>query len=202
MDHRFHRHPACSSSGRSARAAVVSRSCRPGWRVVSKRKLSEDLGITVRIDRLEIRPFAMNRLHGVFVADLRGDTLLAVDELRIRGFRVNIERTAHPRAPAGVVRHALRTSLPMKGDTQSNLTNLLDKLASDDTTSSGADWKVAVQRIGYPTAALQFQQREQRAAALRRRLQACGREHGGHHRSRTSERGRRFGPDRSGAHQL
>ena len=108
--------------------------------IVSKR-VSEDLGITVRIDRLEIRPFAMNRLHGVFVADLRGDTLLAVDELRIRGLRVNIDeqRIRVRRLELYDTRFALAT---MKGDTQSNLTNLLDKLASGDTTSSGADWKV------------------------------------------------------------
>ena len=113
--------------------------------IVSKR-VSEDLGITVRIDRLEIRPFAMNRLHGVFVADLRGDTLLAVDELRIRGLRVNIDeqRIRVRRLELYDTRFALAT---MKGDTQSNLTNLLDKLASGDTTSSGADWKVQCKEL-------------------------------------------------------
>ena len=108
--------------------------------IVSK-KLSDDLGITVRIERVEIRPFAMNRFHGVFIADLNGDTLIAVDELRIRGLRIDTkeQRIRVRRLELYDTRFALATR---KGDTQSNLTNLLDKLASEDTTSGGADWKV------------------------------------------------------------
>lgn len=113
--------------------------------IVSK-KLSEDLGITVRIERVEIRPFAMNRLHGVFVADLLGDTLLAVDELRIRGLRINTDeqRINVRRLELYDTRFALATQ---KGDMQSNLTNLLDKLASEDTTSGGADWKIQCKEL-------------------------------------------------------
>jgi hypothetical protein len=104
-------------------------------------KLSKDLGITVRIERVEIRPFAMNRLHGVFIADLRGDTLIAVDELRIRGVKLNAEehRIRVRRLELYDTRFALARA---KGDAHSNLTNLLEKLASKDTTKGGAAWKV------------------------------------------------------------
>lgn len=105
-------------------------------------KLSKDLGITVRIERVEIRPFAMNRLHGVFVADLRGDTLLAVDELRIRGLKLDTkaERITVRRLELHDTRFALAR---VEGDAHSNLTNILDKMASDDTTKGTADWKIA-----------------------------------------------------------
>ena len=104
-------------------------------------KLSRDLGITVRIERVEIRPFAMNRLHGVFIADLNGDTLLAVDELRIRGLRIDTEeqRIQVRRLELHDTRFALGKA---QGDAHSNLTNLLEKLASEDTTSGGGDWKI------------------------------------------------------------
>lgn len=104
-------------------------------------KLSKDLGITVRIERVELRPFAMNRLHGVFIADLRGDTLLAVDELRIRGLRINTDeqRIQVRRLELYDTRFALAKA---KGDAHSNLKNILAKLASEDTTSSSADWKI------------------------------------------------------------
>lgn len=108
---------------------------------IVSRKLSEDLGITVRIERVEIRPLAMNRLHGVFIADLNGDTLIAVDELRIRGLRIDAEeqRIKVRRLELHDTRFALAKA---QGDAHSNLTNLLERIASKDTSSSGADWKV------------------------------------------------------------
>ncbi|MBK9760299.1 MAG: translocation/assembly module TamB [Flavobacteriales bacterium] len=104
-------------------------------------KLSKDLGITVRIERVELRPFAMNRLHGVFIADLHGDTLIAVEELRIRGLKV--DPTAERITVRQLELHDARFALAkIQGDPHSNLTNILNKLASDDTTKGTADWKI------------------------------------------------------------
>ncbi len=105
------------------------------------RKLSDDLGITVRIERVELRPFALNRLHGVYIADLRGDTLIAVDELRIRGLKLDTE--AHTVKARQVELYDARFKLAKApGDVHSNLTNLLEKLASSDTTTAPTPWTV------------------------------------------------------------
>lgn len=113
--------------------------------IVSDR-LSKELGITIRIERVEIRPLAMNRLHKVFVADLHGDTLLAVDELRIRGLRIDpaAERITVRRLELYDTRFALAKA---EGDAHSNLTNILDQLAGSDTTAGSADWKIGCEDL-------------------------------------------------------
>ncbi len=113
---------------------------------IASRKLSEELGITVRIDRVELRPFAMNRLHGVFIADLNGDTLIAVDELRIRGLKLNTSEH-HIRLRRLELYDTRFNLATAHGDTHSNLTNVLEKLASDDTTAGGAAWSIACNEL-------------------------------------------------------
>jgi hypothetical protein len=91
---------------------------------------------------VELRLFGPDRLHGVFIADLRGDTLIAADEIWLRDLRV------HPRAHSidvgRVELHRSRFALSKgQGDPHSNLTNLLDKLAGDDTGSPAErPWRV------------------------------------------------------------
>lgn len=106
-------------------------------------KLSADLGAELHIDRLELRLFGANRLHGVFVADLKGDTLIAADEIWVRGLRI------HPKAHLVSVKrlelHRSRFALERAADDpHSNLTNLLNKLfppTAADTTAS-APWRI------------------------------------------------------------
>ena len=109
-------------------------------------KASEALGTEVRIGHVMLSPRGQLVFDGVYVADLQGDTLLAAGSLRVKALRI------HPRAhviTAGGLelvntRFALVTP---KGGTKSNLTLLLDKLASSDTTSSGADWTIRCKRF-------------------------------------------------------
>ncbi|MBL0035546.1 MAG: translocation/assembly module TamB [Flavobacteriales bacterium] len=105
-------------------------------------RVSKELGITVHIERVELRPFGPNRLRGVFVADLNGDTLLTADDLRIAGlrFRPRARLIEARSVELRSVRFDLHKSL---GDSTSNLTQLLNKLASDDTTTSGVGWNVS-----------------------------------------------------------
>ncbi len=104
-------------------------------------KLSRDLGITVRIERVELRPFGPDRLHGVFIADLRGDTLIAADEIRIRGLRINTD--AHRIGLRRLELHDARFRLDRaEGDQHSNLKNVLAKLASNDTSAGGRAWAI------------------------------------------------------------
>ncbi|HEX2618102.1 MAG TPA: hypothetical protein VHL57_11205, partial [Flavobacteriales bacterium] len=104
-------------------------------------KLSKDLGTTIRIERVELRLFGPERLHGVFIADLKGDTLIAADEIRIRRIRVSL--SSHRFSAGRLELYRTRFNLAKaEGDVHSNLTNLLDKLASADTTSGGADWRI------------------------------------------------------------
>lgn len=91
-------------------------------------RISAELGAELRIQRLELRLFGAHRLHGVLVTDLTGDTLLAVDELWLRGLRVS------PGAHAVKVRrlelHRARFALARDADeAYSNFTNLLNKLS-------------------------------------------------------------------------
>lgn len=110
--------------------------------------LSAELGTELHIERLELRLFGPNRLHGVFIADLKGDTLIAADEIWVRGLKV------HPRAhqirARRVELHRARFSLDRAADDpHSNLTNLLNKLAPPASTPSapGPDWTVRVAQV-------------------------------------------------------
>ena len=104
-------------------------------------RLSAQAGTTISIERVELRLFGPNRLHGVYIADLKGDTLITADERWIRGLRV------HPRSHVVDVRrvelHRSRFALSRaKDDLHSNLANLLDKLSSADTTGvPSAPWR-------------------------------------------------------------
>jgi uncharacterized protein YhdP len=44
-------------------------------------QLAKDLGVTIRVDRLELRIIGPNRFHGLYIEDLHGDTLVAAREL-------------------------------------------------------------------------------------------------------------------------
>lgn len=108
---------------------------------------TELLGATVRLDRLEIRPFSTIRLHGLYVEDLHGDTLIHARVLRLNRWRI------HPRTHRVTARQvdvdAVRLRLDTKkGDLRSNLEQLIDKLGSgpEDTTASPG-WTIAVDRF-------------------------------------------------------
>ncbi|MFT3885880.1 MAG: translocation/assembly module TamB domain-containing protein [Flavobacteriales bacterium] len=104
-------------------------------------KLSKDLGTTIRIERVELRLFGTERLHGVFIADLKGDTLIAADEIRVR--RVRLSLSTHRVSAGRLELHRARFNLAKaEGEQHSNLTDLLDKLAGSDTTSGGAEWRI------------------------------------------------------------
>jgi len=57
-------------------------------------ELSEHIGATIGIERVALSIDGSVRLEGVFVGDLRGDTLFHVPSLGVRGLRVsNSNRT-------------------------------------------------------------------------------------------------------------
>ena len=100
-------------------------------------KLSEKLGAELRIERLELRLFGPNRLHGVFIADLKGDTLVAADEIWIRGLKIHTKR--HVLEARRIELHRSRFAMDrMADDPHSNLTNLLNKLAAPSGTDTVA----------------------------------------------------------------
>lgn len=110
--------------------------------------LSKAYGTTFRIERIEIRPFGENRLHGVFVADLNGDTLIATEELWLKypaislsGRRISLRSL---QLEQGVFH--LRTA---EGTGRSNLTELLDHIAGADTTTtdSGPGWRIVCRKV-------------------------------------------------------
>lgn len=104
---------------------------------------SERLGAEVRIGNIAIKPFSKVILEDVYVGDLRGDTLFALQRLRLERL------TIHPRAQLVKVgafevntgRFALAKA---EGDEHSNLTNLLQRLSSSDSSSSNAPWRIHV----------------------------------------------------------
>lgn len=104
---------------------------------------TEHLGAEVRIGDIAIHPFGRVTLRDVFVSDLEGDTLFAVSDLRIRGLRIHPR--SHVLSVAGLQLDGARFALATAADQEhSNLTRLLEKLSSSDTTSSGDDWTIAV----------------------------------------------------------
>jgi hypothetical protein len=106
-------------------------------------QLAKDLGVTIRVDRLELRIIGPNRFHGLYVEDLHGDTLVAARELWVRGLKV------HPRNRVLRVRQLElvdgRFAMDRReGEPHSNLTEFLAKLSgapSTDTTYS-APWTI------------------------------------------------------------
>ena len=109
-------------------------------------RVGRNMGITLRIERLELRPFGPNRLFGVHVSDLRGDTLVHVDTLVVRALRWN---GAERRLSARLLElHGARFALAKaEGDAHSNLTNLLDRLGEADTTSGGGSLSIHCARF-------------------------------------------------------
>lgn len=110
--------------------------------------LSKELGTELHIDRVELRLFGPNRLHGVFIADLQGDTLIAADEIWVRGLRVH--RHGHVIEVMRVELHRSRFNLQKaEGDKHSNLTNLLEKLAGPEqaNTTPSAPWSFRCRQV-------------------------------------------------------
>lgn len=99
--------------------------------------LSAKLGAEFRVERVELRLFGPNRLHGVFVADLKGDTLVAADEIWIRGLKIQAKN--HLVEARRVELHRSRFALDRAADDpHSNLTNLLNKLSTPTGTDTVA----------------------------------------------------------------
>ncbi len=110
--------------------------------------LSQELGTELHINRVELRLFGPNRLHGVFIADLQGDTLIAADEIWIRGLRIH--RHGHLIEAKRVELHRSRFALAKaQGDAHSNLTNLLQKLESPQKADStpSAPWSFQCKQV-------------------------------------------------------
>lgn len=99
--------------------------------------LKDTHGVDMRIERVAIKPFGPVRLRGVLVMDLHGDTLIAVDDLRLGGLHFGY-RSGQLRARLVQLDHTRFRLVKALGDSTSNLTQLLDRFGSGSTdTSSG-----------------------------------------------------------------
>lgn len=109
-------------------------------------ELSERIGATIGIERVALSIDGSVRLEGVFVGDLRGDTLFHVPNLGVRGLRVSNSNRMVTLSNLALrdARFKLGTA---EGDAHSNLTNLLNSLTDDDTTSTGEDWTIRCSRF-------------------------------------------------------
>lgn len=110
--------------------------------------LSRELGSELRVERVELRLFGPHRLHGLFIADHKGDTLIAVDELWLRGLKIHADtRTIELRR---LELHRARFALARGADEpHTNLTVLLDKLSGtdDDDGPETAPWTVRCAQV-------------------------------------------------------
>jgi hypothetical protein len=107
---------------------------------------SEHAGVDIRIGSLAVEPFGSLVLKEVFVGDLGGDTLFVVGALKVNGVRVDGD--ARTVDITSVRLDSARFALARAdGDVHSNLTNLLNKLSSGDTTSTGEPWVVRCARF-------------------------------------------------------
>ncbi len=57
-------------------------------------RLSDEIGATISIDRVALSLDGSVRVEGLFVGDLRGDTLFQVPALKVRGLRVSRKQRA------------------------------------------------------------------------------------------------------------
>ncbi len=106
------------------------------------RTATEKLGAEVRIDRVSIKPFGPLVFEGLYIGDLAGDTLIAARSLRVQGLRVRpgARIIQASRLELDQARFRLATAT---GDRHSNLTKLMNLLATDDTSSSGPnEWTI------------------------------------------------------------
>lgn len=95
---------------------------------VASVRISAELGTDIRIGRVELRLFGPNRLHGVYIGDLKGDTLIAADEIWVRGLKVHPGRRLVEARRLEL--HRARFALARGAeDAHTNLTELLDKIA-------------------------------------------------------------------------
>ncbi|HRH36805.1 MAG TPA: translocation/assembly module TamB domain-containing protein [Flavobacteriales bacterium] len=105
------------------------------------RMASEQTGTDIRIGRVSISLDGTVNLGDVFIGDLLGDTLFVVPDLGLKGVRFDQEKRLIQLSALEL--EGVRFNLAKtKGDTISNLTNLLNKIAGTDTTASGGDWTI------------------------------------------------------------
>lgn len=107
---------------------------------------SDRTGAQIRIERVAATLSGGIALQGVYVGDLRGDSLFWVPSLEVKGLRV------HPRS------HLLRLNelglegarfrlATAEGEARSNLTQLLDKLSGDADTTAAEEWAIRCDRF-------------------------------------------------------
>jgi hypothetical protein len=109
-------------------------------------RISRDLGAEVRIGRVSLNPLGPLTLEDIHINDLRGDTLITVGSLNIHGLRIHNDDNIVQASSVTLenARFALATA---EDDIHSNLTNLLKKLASEDTTSTEEKWTVRIGEV-------------------------------------------------------
>jgi len=107
---------------------------------------SDQLGVDVHIGRFTVDPFGPVTLKEVFVGDLQGDTLFHIASIRV--LRPRMHSASRSIRVSSVEVDRLRFKLgKQKGGAHSNLTDLLDRLGSDTTTSDQADWRIRCARF-------------------------------------------------------
>ena len=102
----------------------------------------KELGINFSVRRVAVHPFGPIHFQGLYIADLQGDTLIAADDLAVRGLRIELDgRTIRARSLG--LDHARFFLEKAEGDSTSNLTQLLNKLSSRPTDAPAAPWTIS-----------------------------------------------------------
>jgi|688.fasta_scaffold03412_20 hypothetical protein len=102
---------------------------------------SEKVGAEVRIGHASIDPWGRIELEEVLIRDLRGDTLFMIGALQVDRPRILFARHTVKVAALGVQHMRFALDRPA-GEAHTNFTDLLDRLSSGDTTSTGPDWTI------------------------------------------------------------
>jgi hypothetical protein len=102
---------------------------------------SEKLGAEVSIGRASVDPWGSIELEDVLIRDLRGDTLFMIGVLQVDRPRILFGQHTVKVATLGIRRMRFALDRPA-GEAHTNFTDLMDKLSSGDTTSTGPDWTI------------------------------------------------------------
>lgn len=106
----------------------------------------QQYGIDLQVQRVSLQLFGPVRLRGVLLRDLNGDTLIHARDLQVKGFRIGV-RSHRITARSIRLEHTRFRLVKAEGDATSNLTQVLAKLASGDTSASDAPWTIRCTRL-------------------------------------------------------
>lgn len=108
--------------------------------------LSSELGTEIRIDKVDIVFFDKANIEGVFVEDIRHDTLLYAQSLRVNFAEIDLSNSFIDIDEIKLTKTAAHI-IQYKGDTTFNFQHFIDYFASTEEDTSSSNFKLNVRKL-------------------------------------------------------